>query len=552
MEEPRIVLPGATWSDRRWLLLLVAFTLTIRAAQVCNTELTTRDSIAYIRGAWRLDQEPWAKAVSTEAHHPGYAFTVWLASKPVRYFVRDNEPYAWQLSAQVAAAAASLLLVVPMFYLGKELFDSRVGFWSALLFQVLPSSGRLMADGLSEPLFLLLVSAALLCVVRALGCRAAPESAPSRLDLTRLDYLTFAGVLTGLAYLTRTEGLLVVLATLAVLAALQLSRWARPWRTLGRDGLALVLGCAVIAGPFMALIGGFSLKDSYKNMTNPEGWKQPHAAPRAHLATAPLPLADWNIGSDINPEDRNGWAARTLVVMIDKGFFHFLTLPAFLGVWLFRRRPLDVPGLWVLLLAGVVLLGLLWKLGQSSGYIGERHVMLIVLGSMYYAVATVGVVGGWLARGRHARLSLVVLLALVAVCLPKTLARLHGNRSGFRAAGEWLAANTNPGDDVFDPLAWTGYHAGRLFVPENAKRSRPSVCYVVIERSDNDHPHLYYLMDLANALAKRGKEVHRLPIKRGKKTADIVIYRVPRPPKSDTLGQELNLWLAVNLRRPPA
>src|SRR5438067_1669545 len=44
----------------------------------------------------------------------------------------------------------------------------RVGFWSALLFQCLPASARILSDGLSEGVFLLLTAVALLLAVHAL------------------------------------------------------------------------------------------------------------------------------------------------------------------------------------------------------------------------------------------------------------------------------------------------------------------------------------------------------------------------------------------------
>ena len=60
-----------------------------------------------------------------------------------------------------------MLLIVPMFYLGKDLFDRRVGFWSALLFQCLPVGSRALSDGLTEGLFLLLIATGLLLAVGA-------------------------------------------------------------------------------------------------------------------------------------------------------------------------------------------------------------------------------------------------------------------------------------------------------------------------------------------------------------------------------------------------
>ncbi|MFO0926324.1 MAG: glycosyltransferase family 39 protein [Gemmataceae bacterium] len=519
--DPAIALPGARWSDLRWLLLLLALAAGLRGWQVARAELASRDSVAYIRQAWRFEHEPWSEVIRTSPHHPVYAVLVYLMAKPVRAVV-DNLPRAMQLAAQLASSLASVLLVVPMYYLGRELFDRRVGFWAALLVQVLPSTGRMLPDGLSEGPFLLLAATALLFA--ALGLRTGG-----------VRWFVLTGLTTGLAYLTRTEGLLVTAVTGMVLLGLQRSvRWRQPWATTGRNAAALAAGCAVVAVPFMLLIGGVSLKASYRYMIDPEGWKLP---PRVELpaVAAPLPLALWNYGPDVLPRDRYGWAAWAVLQVLDDSFFH-LGLPlAVLGLWLFRRGFADAPGRWLVVVLGLVLLPLLYKLGQSNGYLGERHAVLLVLGGVYFAVAAVGAVAAWLAA-RQPRLSapaagLVLMGAWTAVCVPKAVAPLHANRAGFREAGEWLAQHSEPGDPVVDPMAWTSYHAGRLFVEgrSDVARSSPPVSYVVLERSNSTHSHLYYLIGPAEELAKRGEVCYRQSVRRGKAKAEIVIYRVPHP-----------------------
>src|SRR4051794_16738250 len=147
-------LPGAHWSSLRWLLLLLGLTLGLRVCQVWNTEVISRDGLGYIRIAWELEHGRWQEVVRSSPHHPGYPLSILAASLPLRHLPCGDLAVTMQLSAQLASSLASLLLAAAMFFLGRELFDRRVGFWAALLFQCLPTSGRVMADGLSEPLFL--------------------------------------------------------------------------------------------------------------------------------------------------------------------------------------------------------------------------------------------------------------------------------------------------------------------------------------------------------------------------------------------------------------
>src|SRR5262245_48280647 len=83
-EGPPLALPGEGWPAWRWLALLVLIAAGLRVAQVANTEVASRDSISYIRYAWRLEHHDWREVLRTSEHHPGYPVAVYLASLPVR------------------------------------------------------------------------------------------------------------------------------------------------------------------------------------------------------------------------------------------------------------------------------------------------------------------------------------------------------------------------------------------------------------------------------------------------------------------------------------
>lgn len=512
-------LPGARWSHLRWLLLLLVVAAGLRAWQITHTEVATRDSIAYTRYAWRLGVEPFTHVAQTSEHHPGYPILVYLASIPVRDAVPDDLPYAMQLSAQLASCLAGILLVVPMYLFGCELFDRRISFWATLLFQVLPASGRLMPDGLSEPVFLLFAATSLFAACRAIRTG-------------RLLWFTLAGLSSGLAYLTRTEGLILAAVTGLVLLLGQLRRQTkRSWTRVVLSGSVLTFAALVMAAPFMLLIDGISAKPGVKNVI-----MQP--AGQAAVST-PLPLAVWNFDQGVRPEDRYGWAAWAVVAMIDKAFFHVLTLPFVVGLLFTWRRSRDNPAAWVPLTLMAVMLPLLYRLGQSNGYLGERHVMLIALCGIFWAVAALAIGAAKIARVRPgypvAPLTIGLFVALTLFPLPKTLARLHGERQGFRLAGEWLAANAAPEDLIYDPFSWSSYYAGRTFVrgqkgqptPEDyTLRGKHFTCYVVLDESRSEHRHLWYLLEPVSRIAKQGKEVKRFETGSGSRAGAVVIYRI--------------------------
>jgi len=169
---------GRMWAAARTkrdlgpLLLLLVLAMAMRLWLVWHTEVAARDSIGYVRYAWQLQHRPWTDVLRDMEQPPGYALALLAVSYPVHQFAHGPESTVMVLSAQLTSAFAGVLLVIPMFYLGKEIFDRRVAFWACLLFQFLPATGRMLSDALTEAIFLLFASSAMFFGVRALQTRS--------------------------------------------------------------------------------------------------------------------------------------------------------------------------------------------------------------------------------------------------------------------------------------------------------------------------------------------------------------------------------------------
>jgi hypothetical protein len=225
--------------------------------------------------------------------------------------------------------------------------------------------------------------------------------------------------------------------------------------------------------------------------------------------------------------------------------FHYVGwLPALLGIWWFRDRARAVPGLAALLILCLLQLVILVRLGVVVGYLSDRHVLLLVLCGTFPAVAAVRELPRRLAawRGRLAGAaegrgvaigSVVLLLALIGVGLPKTFQRLHGNRAGHHAAGLWLADHACPADVVKDDHCWAHYYAGCVFregQPATCPPGHRPTCYYVVGRRDGDRPpnHGQVASTPEVEWAKAcGETVYRWPAGRAINQADVVVYAVP-------------------------
>jgi 4-amino-4-deoxy-L-arabinose transferase-like glycosyltransferase len=535
-------------ADLGLLLLLLLAAAGLRSWQLAHTEVAARDSIGYVRIAWQLEHDgDWPRVVRTAAQHPGYPAVLLLVSGPVRYFAGDDLPMAMQRSAQLTSVFAAILLVVPMFLLGRGTFDRRVGFVAALLFQCLPTSGRLMADGLSEPVFLLWTCTAFLCA--SYGLR---KGSP----------WWFAGVGScgGLAYLTRPEGALVVAATGLVLVGLQaFARWRRPWLSLAQSGGLLAWAALTVAGPFVLIVGHLTTKNTPLQIMKGASAQAPvkawegegeeqedQPAARKGAADSALPPATttvtggpaWDDKDHPPPRSSTGWL---LFVTFAKCFFYVTWVPALVGLVVARDRFRLAPVSWVMAVVCGALCYVIYRVPVVMGYLSDRHTVLILFCSVFWTAAGTLRLGdgcAWLvtdifparaegAGGRGLTWAAVLLLPLLAGALVKTLEPLHTDRLPFREAGYWLARNTHPGDKIDDPYCWASYYAGRVFTENNSNlpHGDPPRVYVVVEQSANKPPRLHPKTS-SKDVAEKGRLLKTWPVKRGKELALVVIYEV--------------------------
>jgi 4-amino-4-deoxy-L-arabinose transferase-like glycosyltransferase len=531
--------------DLAWLLCLVAFAGGIRFWLISHTEVAARDSIGFIRQALEVEHLSWGDAIRRSQQHPGYPLALLSVSWPVRSIL-GMTPFALQLSAQLASALASLLLVIPMFYIGKDLFDRTVAFWSTALFQCLPLTGRAFSDGLSESTFMLFVSLSLFFAIRGLT-----QGSVKRFAL--------AGFFGGLAYLTRPEGALVVFATLVVLCGLQFSILRRrPWPRVAAYSAALVITAGVVGSVYFVPVGHFTNKPTPKQVLE-KMLNTSHDAPHRRVAVAttthrsrltthsPLPYL-FAVNAPPGLKHRSMWGVQAIIREVLQAYQYFLGIPILFGVFWFRDRLRVVPGSWVILVLCVLHAILLWRLAVVMGYVSERHVILLVFGGIFTGVAAVGRIGllveraihrlqtgrrydGWAKPVSCCAFSIVFMAAFCGMGLAETLKPLHANRAGHKDAGIWLAKHATSSDTVKDPFCWAHFYAGRLFAEwqSPAPSHTHGIKYVVVERSTHEHNRLPGVDSDDTCLAQGGKLVYHWPETRPEGDAKVLVYAIPAP-----------------------
>lgn len=534
------------WRDVALLAGLLALALSLRGWLLFNTEVPARDTIGFIRYALEFETDPWWQVLRNNHQHPAYPLSILAVSVPVRAVYDAPEAEVMSFSAQLASNLAAVLLVIPMFYLGKLLFHRAAGFGAAALVQCLPVSGHIISDGLSEALFLLLASSTLCFAVLATGTR-------------RPSHYALCGLFGGLAYLTRPEGALVIASTGLVLLFLgRLTGEMVPWRQK-LSCLGCLAGVAILVGsPYVLATQRISNKPSVSQWLGkelPELDQQPLLPPPPPpRAEARTPLLGCLLGVALKLD--LPWHKRVVNAVwylggeLVKCFHYAAWVPAVLGMWWFRRRAFAVPGMWVLLVLCVVWSVVLCRLAVQSGYMSDRHLMLLVMCGSYAASAAIwelpcrvsawikrqpwpGVAGGPVAHTQvTAAIAVLMLPGFLAAGMPKALETLHGNRAGYHAAGYWLSQNAHAEDVIEDEHCWAQYYSGRVFQERGERKKtagyRPTR-FIVLGRRERDITLTWNRPGLPSESKIReagGRIVYHWPATSTPQEAPIVIYAI--------------------------
>ena len=464
------------WRDFALIMSLLILAGGLRLWLLLHTEVPARDTIGYIRYALAFEIDPWTKVLRDNHQHPGYPLTILAVSLPARSFLSLPETEMMVVSSQIASGLAAVLLVIPMYFLGKLLFHRAAGFGAALCFQFLPVPAHILSDGLSEALFLLLMASGL-----AWGVLAIQKNKPWQFAL--------CGIFSGLAYLTRPEGILLSVAMLVVLAGMQLAKERRSLRQLMNCAGSLMLWTILVGSPYVYATKSFSNKPSLQQMMGAELSAQKSAA-AVPTQNAPVPLArgtDWVSGGPLlactfaitlnlrdSVSERLYKSLWGMAGELAKCFHYVAVAPILLGLWWFRRQHRVAPGMWVVFVLCALFAMAVWRLAVQVGYFSDRHLLLLAMCGCYagaaalWELASLATSSSLFARMPKGEIRTTFFaVILLGVCLSpglsKTFETLHANRAGYHAAGIWLAEHAVPSDHIEDDHCWAHYYAGHVF-----------------------------------------------------------------------------------------
>lgn len=531
---------------RRSLIALVALAAILHGVGISRSILPAQDGLKFLRVARTFQAGDWLDATRNSDQHPLYPALVASTEPLIRVFHGRN-PDTWRIAAQVVAACASVLLLIPLHGLARVLFDERVADLAALGYVLLPLPMTIGHDTLGDSLAL---CAFLLSLRLGHGALTTP----------RWDLALGCGLAGGLGFLARPEVLIAPLAVGLTGIGLLLKR------AEGVRSMRLAPRLAGLSIVFLAVVGSYALvkgEVSEKLALRLAASMGPAARTIRHEPQWLPPGLDdprW----DFSPKEEQARPVRrTLREVVEELALQWATnlgaILAFFAIWGvvrdgFVRKMLadggekpdaENVGRWLVALVLIPFTLVLARHEQRMGYLSDRHTLTLVALTLPWAAAGVFVCALRLAdklalRPRTARLAGLTLLALAVgtgvwlQCKPA-----HPSRWGHREAGNWLSRNARPGESVLDTRGWATFISGG-----------PSYDYWHVRQAFTDSLLAYVVVGsdelcapsrrgetLRAVLAYAGRPAAGFPARKGGREVGVWIYRFERPESWEGLSE---------------
>ena len=465
-------------NEKRNLILLLGLCLALRILLYKWTYLIAVDWTGfYLKPAQSFASGRWMDGLAV-GFHPLYPILVASFSKVLGDF---------ELSGQMVSILFGTLTVIPIYYLARGAFGPWAAFVSSLFLAILPRHVALSADFLSDPTYTFFFISAVW-----LGWEA----------LRRGDgKITFlAGLATGLAYLTRAEGIgvLLILGLWLLFRGMRVHRW--DYRSTGHALFILLFSFLLVASPYILYLRHYtgtwtiSRKPAVDRVVVLIKRRLFFQEPKVAKATEEFDHIIQRLREKGRTPTRGlsrwlgglGSFSKLLVTTCHPLIFLFFI------IGLVRRKV--VPR-WAeregFLLSTLSLYALVLYWLSSLSYISHRYFLSLVALCLIWGGRGLLELHRWL-QGRafwekiriRATMGMVLLTAMTAVIiLPTTIHPQRAEKQGRKEAGLWIRNHSTSIPSIYTHMARVNYYAGgRIILLREDKTPYPEI----VERASRE------------------------------------------------------------------
>jgi 4-amino-4-deoxy-L-arabinose transferase-like glycosyltransferase len=459
------------------LAILILISLLLSAYLFFRTYVISMDgAFQYIPMAKIFASGLFKDAIRFSGQQPLYSFLISLVSRLVSDF---------ELAGKLISSFFGILVIFPVYFLGKRIFDQRIAFFSAFFLAIHPYIRRFSADVLKESTYLFFLATAIWFSWKAIQSER------------RYPYL-FIPFFSALAYLIRPDGVEVLLVVFFyILFIKKFSIPGKRWIVI----LLLLLSSALLFLPYLIHLkettGVWSLS-------------------RAKTISGFLGLGV--MGGEVSLINKILFTLKKMNLEIFSRYHPLYILFFIIGLWKrrvshFQKGEIFLSLFFILHYLALFLLVLNiteWdgketvRVVQFSG----RHVLPLLLFSIYWVGEGFLALYHWiyekvesnnllhsLESKRKSTLVLAIFsILVVAIILPKTLKPQRYERLSEKWAGVWVKNQSGKGMTIFTTVHRVPYYAeGNLeyvdFKKDNWDKVEASMVgkgasYLVVQEKD--------------------------------------------------------------------
>lgn len=463
--------------DTAFVIVLLAIAAIIGVYLIVTTAVISKDSTIFIEFAKNAQTDP-VKTMAKQYQHPGYPMMILWMHKIKGLLSKDESLFSWIYAAQAVTLALRLLALTALYFMGKKLVGQKHSFLALLILIALPKPTAYGSDAISDWPHLFFLALGLLLLIQAV-------------ENKNRWLFGLTGLIAGTGYLVRPECAQIIVYACAWLGV----QTVKPGRTFSfaktLSAMVLLLaGFLIMAGPYMKLKGAiFPKKEVGRFVSDIE-----------------------QQGPDISKE--NKYSAKSTLLETPKAFNKLLERIGDTLMWFFfpavligtyrfcKDRQFGEPGkFFTILLIAVNTLLMIWLYSEHN-YISNRHVLPLVIFTIFHIPRGLELMAEWLenalskkiesiasVRIRAKQWFMILIIAGIAICIPKLLRPLHYDKKLLYQAAQWLTENTTSNDIIAVPDPRIGFYSER----KSIEYSEP----IVPEEAD-------YIVEVV----KKGKQQH--------------------------------------------
>jgi hypothetical protein len=460
------------------LAILLVIALGIGVYLIATTVVITNDGAWYIQQAKKFSSDP---QYVIKGQSFGFPLLIFLTYKLVALISNSSSLFTWIYSAQSVTLLCRLLALIPLYFIGKLLLDSKRSFRAILILIFLPYPAQFVSEVLREWPHILFLATGFLFLFW--GAKHG-----------KWWLFGAAGFVAGLGHTIRPE-----CAQLIIYGALWIFiRLFSPKPEMSRPRLlcallVLLIGFAIPAAPYMTARGQF-LPTKLK----------------ALISSASSGESKENLEPEINGDNyiytasgmpgRIAKALGELIGAISENLMYYFLPALLIGIYFRFRKKSSATEIEKFFMPAFAALNvvMLIALYYNWEYISRRHCLPLVVFTIFYVPIGLQVLADWLANrfsksrpasGNDCRRWFFILLIIgLIICLPKLLSCPGSDKPGYRTAAIWLKEHTNPDDLIAVPDRRITFYAERKELIYETTLSSKADYVVIIAKDENEVP----------------------------------------------------------------